>query len=426
MTFDLRKYLPKTDHGAILVTTRSSMVKLGQTIHLRKLEDINESLEILASVSGQEDLRQDPKATDLARELDGLPLALATAGAYLEQVSIGYAEYLQLYRDSWQKLHEETPQLQTYDQTLYSTWNLSYRYIQQQSPLAAMLLRQWAYFANEDLWCLEMLRDQEIDNAAVSALDSLGLFYWDQGRLQEADVMCERALEGCDKAWGQEHTSTLETVNNLGLVYWSQGRILEAEAMYKRALEDREKAWGQGHTLALKIINNLGVLYTEQGRLQEAGTMCQRALEGCEKAWGRQHTSTLDIANNLGFIYADQDRLQEAEAMYKRALEGHGKAFDATLPVTYRPALKTLKNYGFLCEITGDVDTAILCYQRTLVGTEAVWGRHDKWYAWISNRLSSLQHEKCEASEEELVPKNNKRRGAYGNSESEALRCVQT
>lgn len=39
--------------------------------------------------------------------------------------------------------------------------------------------------------CLEMLRDQEIDNAAVSALDSLGLFYWDQGRLQEADVMCE-------------------------------------------------------------------------------------------------------------------------------------------------------------------------------------------------------------------------------------------
>ena len=274
--------------------------------------------------------------------------------------------------------------------------------------------------------CLEMLRDQEIDNAAVSALDSLGLFYWDQGRLQEADVMCERALEGCDKAWGQEHTSTLETVNNLGLVYWSQGRILEAEAMYKRALEDREKAWGQGHTSALKIINNLGVLYTEQGRLQEAGTMCQRALEGCEKAWGRQHTSTLDIANNLGFIYADQDRLQEAEAMYKRALEGHGKAFDATLPVTYRPALKTLKNYGFLCEITGDVDTAILCYQRTLVGTEAVWGRHDKWYAWISNRLSSLQHEKCEASEEELVPKNNKRRGAYGNSESEALRCVQT
>lgn len=56
--FDLRKFLPETDHGAIVVTTRSSMVKLGQTLHLRKLEDINDSLEILASVSGREDVKQ--------------------------------------------------------------------------------------------------------------------------------------------------------------------------------------------------------------------------------------------------------------------------------------------------------------------------------------------------------------------------------
>lgn len=56
--FDLRKFLPETDHGAIVVTTRSSMVKLGQTLQLRKLEDIDDSLEVLASVSGREDLRQ--------------------------------------------------------------------------------------------------------------------------------------------------------------------------------------------------------------------------------------------------------------------------------------------------------------------------------------------------------------------------------
>jgi hypothetical protein len=56
--FNLQKFLPETDHGAVVVTTRSSMVKLGQTLHLRKLEDINDSLEVLASVSGREDLRQ--------------------------------------------------------------------------------------------------------------------------------------------------------------------------------------------------------------------------------------------------------------------------------------------------------------------------------------------------------------------------------
>lgn len=56
--FDLRSFLPEADHGAIVVTTRSSMVKLGQAVHLRKLEDIDDSLEILASTSGRDGLKQ--------------------------------------------------------------------------------------------------------------------------------------------------------------------------------------------------------------------------------------------------------------------------------------------------------------------------------------------------------------------------------
>jgi hypothetical protein len=56
--FDLHNFLPETDHGTIIVTTRSSMVKLGRVIHLSKLENINDSLEILASVSGRDILKQ--------------------------------------------------------------------------------------------------------------------------------------------------------------------------------------------------------------------------------------------------------------------------------------------------------------------------------------------------------------------------------
>ena len=39
----------------------------------------------------------DADAAKLAKELDGLPLALATAGAYLKQASIGFLDYLRLY-----------------------------------------------------------------------------------------------------------------------------------------------------------------------------------------------------------------------------------------------------------------------------------------------------------------------------------------
>ena len=51
-----------------------------------------------------------------------------------------------------------------------------------------------------------------------------------------------RALKGKKKAWGTEHTSTLNTVNNLGNLYKDQGKMAEAEAIYMRALKGYEKA----------------------------------------------------------------------------------------------------------------------------------------------------------------------------------------
>ncbi|SPO02447.1 uncharacterized protein DNG_05120 [Cephalotrichum gorgonifer] len=47
-------------------------------------------------------------------------------------------------------------------------------------------------------------------------LDNLGDLYRDQGQLDNAKAMYERALQGYEKALGPEHTSTLDIINNLG------------------------------------------------------------------------------------------------------------------------------------------------------------------------------------------------------------------
>jgi hypothetical protein len=39
-----------------------------------------------------------------------------------------------------------------------------------------------------------------------------------------------------EKAWGPDHTSTLDTVNNF-LLYADQGKLDEAKKMYQRALQ---------------------------------------------------------------------------------------------------------------------------------------------------------------------------------------------
>ena len=86
---DIRQFLPEAHQGSIIITARSSQVKIGYRIRVGKLENVQDGLDILSNASGREvDGRRaysaaDPDAVKLATELDGLPLALVTAGAYL-------------------------------------------------------------------------------------------------------------------------------------------------------------------------------------------------------------------------------------------------------------------------------------------------------------------------------------------------------
>jgi tetratricopeptide (TPR) repeat protein len=88
---------------------------------------------------------------------------------------------------------------------------------------------------------------------------NLGFLYADQGKLVEAEQMYQQALQGKEKAWGPEHTSTLATVNNLGALYADQGKLVEAEQMYQRALQGYEKAWGPMHAKCELASYSLGV-----------------------------------------------------------------------------------------------------------------------------------------------------------------------
>ncbi|KAI8948859.1 hypothetical protein F4801DRAFT_591546 [Xylaria longipes] len=538
---DISRFLPEAYQGSVIVTTRSSQVNLGHMIRIRKLESLKDGLQILATTSGRDSLATDIDAENLVKELDGLPLALATAGAYLKRVSIGFADYLRLYKESWERLHTSTPSLGSYqDRTLCSTWELSYIQIQKQHPLAAHLLRWWAYFDNEDIW-FELLQPRSVDGPAwiyelgneldfnnamgmlhdygfvephISSLDligsrgysihacvhawsvyvlnadwdinltkltvrcvasrvpnhdehqfwlfqrrllshaimcsasipdddhgmewafhslgnlysdqgrlleaedmylralqgkekawgpdhtstlntvnNLGLLYMDQGRLREAEDMYLRALQGKEKAWGPDHTSTLDTVNNLGLLYMDQGRLREVEDMYLRALRGKEKAWGPDHTLTLNMVNNLGNLYAIQGRLLETEDMYLRALRGKEKAWGPDHTSTLDTVNNLGLLYKNQGRLLEAEDMFLRALRGYEKATGPRNIIRYRPAINTLHNLGILRRTQGMLAEGKTLLEQAHARLEALLGPSHKDVQSLRDNLLKLNQE---------------------------------
>jgi hypothetical protein len=53
---DIRNFLPESYQGSIIITTRSSQVRIGHSIPVRKLGDMRDSLEILLTVSRRQGL----------------------------------------------------------------------------------------------------------------------------------------------------------------------------------------------------------------------------------------------------------------------------------------------------------------------------------------------------------------------------------
>lgn len=137
-------------------------------------------------------------------------------------------------------------------------------------------------------------------------LHNLGILYADQGKLVEAEQMYQRALQGKEKAWGPEHTSTLHTVNNLGLLYKNQGKLVEAEQMYQRALQGYEKAIGPNniitYVLALNTIWGFGSLFERQANIATARTMYAKALCGYEQIFEPEHAKSKTLWNKLCYL----------------------------------------------------------------------------------------------------------------------------
>jgi hypothetical protein len=62
---DIRRFLPESYQGSVIITTRSSEVKIGHRIQIRKLEDVRDSVRILSNASRREGLMDGKDFLDL-------------------------------------------------------------------------------------------------------------------------------------------------------------------------------------------------------------------------------------------------------------------------------------------------------------------------------------------------------------------------
>ena len=306
----------------------------------------------------------------MAERLAGLPLALATAGAFLQHSTITFERYLQEYEKRWNIDPRRPTQLEEYqDSTLFTTWDLSYRRVQDLNPDAAEMLKLLAYFSNQSLWhglfysgitdaSPQWLHDVVDNNISFDCM------------MKDLTDHCFLDIQTSTGSWsmhGYVHDWTLAVLNRninpeqyqyaLDCVRASIPRIsrdLLGHPSLSRLTAHATRLVHQCFLESIMVgqilhdqyedIIDIANLLHEQVQLVAAGELYQRALAGREKALGPDHPSTLDTVNNLGLLYSDLGKLNKAEDMYQRALAGYEKA----LGPDHTSTLDTVNNLGNL------------------------------------------------------------------------------
>ncbi len=87
--------------------------------------------------------------------LQGLPLAINQAGAYIRTTGTGVLAYIELYDGAWGKLVETQHQFASrgpLGRSVLTTWTLVFSRLKERSDHAAKLLILWGFLDNRDIW----------------------------------------------------------------------------------------------------------------------------------------------------------------------------------------------------------------------------------------------------------------------------------
>ena len=375
--------IPKGYRGCVLVTSRNRSANGQLAIMGEKLDvmDKDNAKSFLLKCS-QAASNESEQAGHLVETLGRLPLAIEQAGGFMRENGISIAEYRELYKSNQSRALKEG--LSTahkelyYYETVATTWDVSFKAIEQTDPLAIVILRissfldgkqiqkDLFYDANLEVCGSEGRRSDWEVNKSFGTLMSYSLVHpvkdkqsVEMHRLVQ-DVICDVTktkqvqwftasaelvrrrfpwggdldnLNPCIKYLSQARSCVMHAqelqitspiitylLESMAVYLDVTGQYGEAFVTYKRALEIRDHNFGLDHIDSAGIIMGIGNIYDSQGEYDEAIAQYERALRIKEKAFGVDHINTADTINNSASHIDSQGKYDEAIAQYERAL----------------------------------------------------------------------------------------------------------
>ena len=428
-------YIPHSNRGAILFTTRSRKAATDLTQgNVLELNDMGkaEARQLLARRTTRQALLNDEAAVGVLLEsLAGLPLAIVQAAAFMNQNDTPVSEYVSLLQHAGTKAElfsehfEDSSRYRSMDSTIAKTWHISFEQIRRQDPLAAdylsfiacidrinipqslllsggSILQQTKALGTLTGYAFITERQQTVPGSSkeklfdMHRLVHMALIWWLEGHGERADwagTAAARAKElvpygGHEgkEVWSVylphatyvaglveavDSAMSASLLERLGSCQESLGQYASAEMSHRKASFLRKEVLGHEHPDTLTSINNLALVLTRQGKYEEAEAMNRQTLARYEEVLGHEHPFTLTSMGNLAGVLDRQGKYEEAEAMHRQTLARSEKVLGPEHPDT----LTSVYCLAYLLTHRRRYNESLALYERACAGHQAVLGK---------------------------------------------------
>ncbi len=296
-------FLPVAPGGHVLITTRhANLASLGLgmahplTIEVFTPEQGAAFLLRRANLQGQPTPGERELARQITEELDGLPLALDQAGAYLATTGESLAGYLRLYQQRRADLLKQR-QGREHPEPVATTWAISFQRVAERDPAAAELLRFCAFLAPDAIpeeiltegakhlgdRLASVAADAFLLNGAIESLRAYSLIARDPRahaltvhRLVQA-VLRDSLPTEARQPWMQRAINAIEAAYpGPDFANWSTCERLLPHALLCATWIEQEAALATPE--AARLLNQAGYYLDDRARYAEAEPLYQRAL----------------------------------------------------------------------------------------------------------------------------------------------------
>lgn len=423
----IHELIPESMRGDVLITTAAADVE--EFALPLKLSNLNEEegahlllRRARITTPSRDDLL---KAQEISRLVDGLPLALNQAGAYINGTGKSLSDYIQNYRTRLNERGQDTTN--RHPETVTATFSFCFEQIQQSNPIAEEILKLCAFLNAEAIPeklfttgipelgpVLQSLSYHQLEEA-FQALRRYSLVVRDDGMLsihrlvqlvlqdgmseEEQRLLANRAVHAIEaifpdpvfalwplcrsylpqaqacadlmKRWEEiESLEGARLLNKAGCYLYEQSQYAAARSFFEQALKIQQRVLEPDHPDRARTLTHLGELSRSLVRYPEAKKY-YRDAQAILNQLPDQPLALAQVLDDQGELAQTQEQFSQAQKLYKRAFTIRKKR----RPGPDSPEIAaSLANLAGIHEELGDAsqagklyDQARALYERTLV-----------------------------------------------------------